>query len=250
MTAVELRGFTPVYHRQQFLLIPVTLNGKERPLAHLVSSTQRGFTNPMKTTSGATYQVYRDGFDFEFANLLLRSRTGVLQFDPSTIEQHTGMEIGGMLGFDMLHAAVLRLDYRDGLVKVEFPDGEASPAAGGALQVASMRTGTTNADVRERTVCAQALAPELPAAAAIETRNTGLWDAAHMKAGDEIWVKVVHDFITPECRMVTGSLLYGHVTVVAKAKSEGQAQLGIAFQRAECEGKGKKDLPLKLISGS
>ncbi len=263
LASEQLRGWTPVYHRQQFLLLPVTLNGKERrlfaldsgirmstmapSLAHLVSSTQRGFTNPMTTTSGSTYQVYRDGFDFEFANLLLRSRTGVLQLDPTAIDQRTGMEIGGTLGFDILHTAVLRLDYRDGLVKVEFPDGSASPASGLPLLRASTGAGPADAIASERTECAQTLAPELPSAATIQARNTGLWDVAHMKVGEEISVKLIQDFITPECRMTAGSLLYGHVTAAVRAKNAGQMQLGIVFQRAECDGKGRKELPLKLI---
>ena len=240
--------------------MPVTLNGREQrlfvldsgirlstmtlPVAHLVSSTQRNFTNPMKTTAGATFQVYRDGFDFEFADLKLPNRTGVLEFDPSTIEQHAGMTIGGMLGFDMLHAAVLHLDYRDGLIKVEFPDGEAvSPA--GTQSVASAGGGGANPGAA-KAECGQEFAPEIPAAATIETRNTGLWDAAHMKVGEKLSVMVVQGWNTPACRLEGGSLLYGRVTAVAPKGS--QPQLGLEFDQAECSGKGKQTMSLKLVS--
>ncbi len=43
--AAELRGFTPVYHRRQYLLVPVTLNGKERKL-FVLDSGLRNTTMP------------------------------------------------------------------------------------------------------------------------------------------------------------------------------------------------------------
>ena len=264
-----LRGYSPVYHRLQYLLVPVMLNRKEErlfvldsgirlstmtlPVAHLVSSTQRNFTNPMKTTGGATYQVYRDGFDFEFADLRLPNRTGVLEFDPATIEQHAGMAIGGMLGFDMLHTAVLRLDYRDGLIKVEFPDGEAVPAGGTTLiaregsEAAGVKSATKSGEAASAE-CAQGFALEVPAAATIVTQSAGLWDAAHMKAGEKVSVKVLHAWLTPACRLLEGSLLYGHVTAAASSKGGAQPLLGVEFDQAECDGKGKRELSLKLVS--
>ena len=259
--AASLQGYSPVYHRLQYLLVPVTLNGKEErlfaldsgirlstmtlPVAHLVSSTQRNFTNPMKTTTGATFQVYRDAFDFAFADLKLPSRTGVLEFDPATIEQHVGMTIGGMLGFDMLHTAVLHLDYRDGLIKLEFPsNGDAVPAGGTPVQVASAGNGK-GPTVEANTECEHEYPAEVPAAATIEARNTGLWDAGHMKAGDKVTVKVVSGWSTPECRLEAGALLYGKVT--AAAGKNGPRQLGLDFEQADCFGKGKQTMPLKLF---
>ena len=86
----------------------------------------------------------------------------MLEFDPATIEQHAGMAIGGMLGFDMLHTMVLHLDYRDGLVKMESAAPEVE-AVGGATQVAqgggSPNEGQASCD-RE--------AMDVPAAATIE----------------------------------------------------------------------------------
>ena len=256
--AAALRGYSPVYHRLQYLMVPVTLNSKEQrlfvldsgirlstmtlPVAHLVSSTQRNFTNPMKTTAGATFQVYRDGFDFEFADLKLPNRTGVLEFDPATIEQHAGMAIGGMLGFDMLHSMVLHLDYRDGLVKMESTAPEVE-ATGGATQVAraegSPKDGQASCD-REPM--------DVPAAATIEARSTGMWDAGHMKAGQTITAKVARGWAAPACTLNEGALLYGHVTAAVAPKVPGEAQLGLVFDHADCTDKDRKELPLKLIS--
>ena len=258
----ELLGYSPVYHRLQYLLVPVMLNGKERrlfaldsglrlsamtlPVAHLVSSTRLNFTNSIKTTSGATLQVYRDSFDFQFANLLLRSRSGVLQFDPASIELAAGIQIGGMLGFDMLHAAVLHLDYRDGLVNLSFPDGQAVPAGNTTSQVAGLQSGAGEAE--DRAFCTQTLADEVPAAATIEARTLTTWDPSRMKVGSAITVKVVHAFEVPTCRLEIGSLLYGHVTAADSAKDGAPAQLGISLDEAECWGKGKQERQLKLIS--
>lgn len=261
--APELLGYSPVYHRLQYLLVPVTLNAKEQrlfaldsgirlstvtlPVAHLVSSTRHNFTNAVQTTTGTTLQIYRDSFDFQFADSLLRGRTGVLAFDPTMIEHVAGMEIGGMLGFDILHTAVLHLDYRDGLVKISFPGGEAAPASNRNLQVAGLQRGAVLAETGDAPPCAQ-LAKAVPSAAAIETRNLRAWDPAHMKVGDAVTLKVVHAFLTTSCRLEIGALLYGHVTAAVPSKNGALPQLGVSFDEGECGGSAKQEVPLKLIS--
>ena len=255
----ELSGYSPVYHRLQYLLVPVTLNNKERrlfvldsgirlsamtlPVAHLVSSTQHGFTNSFQTVSGATIRTYSSKFDMEFAHQQLRGRGGILQFDPATIEQHAGMQIGGMIGFDILQAAVLDLDYRDGLVRVEFPAG-GSTAPGDNTLVA--RAGGANAN--EGAACAGTLPAEIPAAATIIASNTGLLDVQQMKAGGAISLKVEHPWETGSCRLEKGALLYGRVVGLENAKGLERPNVGVAFDRAECFGKGKQQLPLRLVS--
>jgi hypothetical protein len=37
------------------------------------------------------------------------------------VEQNPGMAVGEMLGFDILHQLVMRIDYRDGPVKFDSP---------------------------------------------------------------------------------------------------------------------------------
>lgn len=257
--APELSGYSPVYHRLQYLMVPVTLNSKERrlfvldsgirlstmtlPVAHLVSSTQRGFTNSFQTVSGATIRTYSGKFDMEFAHQQLRGRGGILQFDPATIEQHAGMQIGGMIGFDILQAAVLSLDYRDGLVRVEFPAG-GSAVPGGDTLVA--RAGGANA--QEGSACAGTLPAEVPAAATIMASNTGLLDVQQMKAGEAISLKVEHPWQTGSCRLERGAVLYGRVVSLENGRGLERPQVGVAFDRAECFGKGKQQLPLRLVS--
>ena len=218
----------------------IRLSAMTPQVAHIVSTTQRNFTNPVRTTSGATLQIYRDSFDFEFANLSLRNRSNILEFDGTSIEQRTGLAIGGMLGFDMLHTMVLHLDYRDGLVKFESDEGESGPR-GRATEVAGAG--------EEKPGCAHGEATDVPAAATIEARSTGLWESGHMKPGQRVTVKVVHSWVSPVCRLDEGSLLYGHITAASASKDpQGRAQLALAFDQADCFGGEKKTLPLKILS--
>ena len=255
----ELSSYSPVYHRLQYLLVPVTLNNKERRLfvldsgirlsamtlavAHLVSSTQHGFTNSFQTVSGATIHTYSGKFDMEFAHQQLRGRGGILEFDPATIEQHAGMQIGGMIGFDILQTAVLDLDYRDGLVRVEFPEGGSAVPGWSTLMATS---GGSKAE--EGAACTSALPAEIPAGATIIASNTGLLDVQQMKAGEAISLKVQQSWETGSCRLERGALLYGHVVGLEKGKSLEHPNVGIAFDRADCFGKGKQQLPLRLVS--
>jgi tetratricopeptide (TPR) repeat protein len=129
----ELEGFTPIYHRQQFLLVPVVLDGRAQRLfaldsgirlstlssevAHSVSATRVNFMNAVQTTSGSTIPIYRDAFDLQFASLNLPHQSHILEFDPVVIQRSSGIQIAGLLGFDILQSVRMQIDYRDGLIK-------------------------------------------------------------------------------------------------------------------------------------
>ncbi len=154
-SAARAGRITPVYHRRQYLLVPVALNNRSRQLfvldtgmrfstmtsetAHAISNMKVNFTNTIQTDSGAPAHVYRDSFDFQFANLALPHQSHVLEFDPAAINHNAGFEIGGLLGFDMLHQLTLQLDYRDGLVKFESTEAGVSPV----LENKTMAVATT-----------------------------------------------------------------------------------------------------------
>jgi hypothetical protein len=253
MEAPELRGFSPVYHRQQFLMEPVTLNNKERRLfvldtgirfstmtpgvAHSVSTMKVNFTNPMQTVSGATMQVYREIFDMQFANVALYHANHVLQFDPSAIEKNSGLQIAGMLGFDMLHSQVLHLDYRDGLVKLESP-GDAGDAKANV---------TARASLDEEMVCPPIENRTFPTQSAIAAKVVSTLDSSRLKPGKEITVKVENEYTTAKCTLPAGSLLTGHVTVAGPSKGGGTSELALVFDRGECEGHGRGGISLKVI---
>ncbi|HEV2710543.1 MAG TPA: aspartyl protease family protein [Edaphobacter sp.] len=146
----ELEGFTPIYHRRQYLLVPVTLDGRAHRLfaldsgmslstlssdvAHSLSATKVNFTNSVQTTSGSTLQIYRDAFDFQFASLMLPHRSHVLEFDPVAIELSSGIQIAGLIGFDILQSVRMEIDYRDGLIKFASAKFDSVPQSPGSSQ--------------------------------------------------------------------------------------------------------------------
>ena len=255
MSAPELQGFAPVYHRRQFLLAPVTVDGKVRKLfvldsgirlramtpdvAHSVSNTKIGFTNPMQTTAGSTVQIYRDSFDFAYANLTLTHQSGVLEFEPSAIERSAGFEVAGMLGFDMLHSLVLHLDYRDGLVKLESANPELAPGN------RTMLPRTDAVDVAE--ACPTLNTSSIPLNATIEAKVPNLVDAGHLKPGKEIYVTAATEWSDPECILHQGATIYGRVMAASAPKNTGSAQLAVQFDHADCVGQDKKKLAMRLI---
>jgi hypothetical protein len=252
----ELANYDPVYHRRQYLLVPVTLDGKVKKLfaldtgmrmtamnldtAHSASDTKLNFTNSVQTKSGPPVQVYRDPFDFQFAGISSTEPTGsILQFEPSGIDHNTNMAVGGMLGFDLLGQLTMHLDYRDGLVKFETP-AEALLAEKGK----GTETGAGGSDAPQ---CPSYAGQEIPLNQTLELKVTGTLDSAHLKLGKEIFAQVVHGLIYPGCTLDDKAVVYGHVTAVASTRNPDGAELGLEFDRGDCEG-GKKSLPLRVIA--
>jgi tetratricopeptide (TPR) repeat protein len=258
-TPPELADYTPVYHRRQYLLVPVLLNNKARRLfaldtgmrfstmtsetAHAISSTKANFTNALQTASGPTAQVYRDSFDFQFAKLSLNGQGHVLQWDLSAIDHNAGFEVAGMLGFDMLHSLTLHLDYRDGLVKFDPTTTEASPAVGNAAMTAS----TAPANETGAPACQQFDDRDWPVYSTIQARVTELMDSSHLKPGKEVFVKVLYGLNYPGCALTQDAILYGHVTAVASSKNPNSSELGLVFDHADCTGHQKQEFRLRLI---
>ena len=246
----ELRDYTPVYHRKQYLMVPVDLNNKTRQLfvldsgirlstmtsnvAHSISATKVNFTNPIQTVSGATLQVYRDSFDFQFANQSLEHQGHILEFDPSNISRTAGVEVAGMLGFDMLHTLTMHLDYRDGLVK--FESAETGTSGHGR--------GNHGADVVE---CPSNDSGDRPLNSVIQAKVTGLIESTHLKPGKAVTVTVVNRWEDPECSLSAGAILYGHVTESSSSQSPESSTLGLMFDHGDCDGHEKKPLSLRLI---
>jgi tetratricopeptide (TPR) repeat protein len=257
----ELRGFKPVYHRQQYLLVPVLLNNKSRRLflldsgirlstmtsevAHSVSSTRLNFTNSQQTVSGSTIQIYRDSFDFQFANLSVNHHDHVLELDPSTIEQSAGMQIAGMLGFDILHSFKMHLDYRDGLAMFESIDAEPSPGHANETMITSVPPVAPDESGKE--LCPSGDDMARPLNSTLEARVTGLLDSGHLKPGKSVTVSVVNEWLDPECRLLAGTILYGHVTASSSSKNPDASELALAFDHGDCDGHDKKELALRVI---
>ena len=257
--APETQGYAPVYHRQQYLLLPVVLNKRERRLfvldsgmsistmtpdvAHAVSSTKVNFTNPMQTVSGGTVQIYRDSFDFQFANLSLDNQGHVLEFDPSAIDDGAGFQVAGLIGFDMLHALVIHLDYRDGLVKFD------QAGAGGLMrrETSIAASSAPASNMEQRAECDRYVnqAGDLPTNVTIEAQIVGWLDSAHAKPGQPVTLKVTHEWISEDCRLPAGTMLYGDVMASSAGKSGGE--LALMFDSGDCFHQAKKKLSLRVI---
>ena len=260
--APELAGYTPVYHRRQYLLVPANLDGKSRRLfaidtgmrlsamtpavAHSLSNLKMNFTNPMQSASGPPIKVYRDSFDFEFASLSLPHRDHVVEFDPAAIERNTGFEIGGLLGFDMLHLLTMHLDYRDGLVKFESTNPEAAPPSEMGAMTASAASPASENQAPSAT-CPQLPDTDFPIKSTMEAKVQGALDSAHLKPGKEIWVSLVQGYSLPECTLDANATLYGRIVAASSTKSPDASELAIDFDRADCAGHPKQHLSLKLI---
>ena len=258
----ELARFTPVYHRHQYLLVPVMLNNKERKLfvldtgmrlstmtpetAHALSNIKVNFTNTLQTASGPPAHVYRDKFDFQFANLMLPHQSQIVEFDPTAIDRNAGFEVDGLLGFDMLHQLTLQLDYRDGLVQFESTNAEGAPANAKGPTLETRSTSPSSANPSNDNNCAHDDS-DYPLNTTIEAMVQGSLDSAHLKPGKEIWVKTVSGYSFPECTLNRDAILYGHVVVATSSKDSGASDLALAFDHGDCQGQGKKEISLHLI---
>lgn len=255
----EVSSYSPMYHRLQYLLVPVTLNGKERrlfaldsgirlsaislPVAHLADPKRHGFTSSVKTVSGATIQTYNDSFDLAFAHQQVHSQEGLLELDSDSIDKATGMSIGGLIGLDILQEAVLSLDYRDGLVQVKLPSfGDTLASARNGL--VSKAGGSTTAPA----ACTRRLPQEVQSNLTIVASNTGMLDVHQLKAGQTVALKVERAWETDGCRLEPAALIHGHVVSVEPGHDPEPAHLGFVFDRAECFGKREQTMPLRLIS--
>lgn len=249
----ELADYEPVFHRRQYLLVPVTIDNKVHKLfaldtgmrisamnsqtAHSVSNIKVNFTNPLKTKSGETAQLYRDNFDFQFAGMSLDRQAGILAFEPTAIDHNTDLDVGGMLGFDMLGRLTMHLDYRDGLVKFEAPEFPELATRGKSADVA-----------RESQECATMSSADIPLNGTLELKVTGTLDSAHLKPGKEIYAQVVNGLEFPGCILEKNSMVYGHVTAVSSSRNPDTAQLSLTFDHGDCEKQSKMPLSLHLIA--
>lgn len=253
--APELSSYTPIYHRRQFLLVPVVLNDRGRRLfavdsgmlmstmtseaAHLVSSTKMNFTNAEQTVGGGTVQLYRDHFDFQFANVAFDNRARILEWEPSAIDESAGFEIAGLIGFDMLRETTIHMDYRDGLIRFDMAGANAS---GRPVSVAA-----AGATAIQRAACDRYVdqSGDLPTNETIEAQLIGSLDSKHAKPGQSINLKVVHEWTGPGCRLPQGAWLYGKV--LESSAGKGSSELALMIDQGDCMEKKKKQLSLRTI---
>ena len=214
-----------------------------QPVEDLASQGgKKSATSPLQTTSGATIQVYRNAFDLHYANLEQRGEH-MLALDSSPAELKLGMQLGGLLGFDLLHTMVIHLDYRDGLAKFESTGPEQASPAPARIETAA----NGSPEPADQPTCPSLDGTSFTAASTVEARVTGLWESNHLKPGQKIYATASTPWNSPACFIPQGGLLYGHVTAATSGKS-GTGQLGLQFDHADCLGKGRKELGFKVVS--
>jgi hypothetical protein len=170
------------------------------------------------------------------------SRQGgsILAFEPTVIDHNTGFDVAGVLGFDVLGQLTVHLDYRDGLVKLESPE---------LTQTTSKKEKSEKSPGgNEKPECPTFDSADIPLDQTLELKVTGTLDSAHLKPGKEIYAQVVHGLIYPECTLDMNSIVYGHVTAVASSRNPDTAELGLAFDHADCAGHSKTPLSFHLIA--
>jgi predicted aspartyl protease len=130
--APEMKGWTPVFHFGHQLLIQTVVNDS-KPMLFLIDtglslnllSTRAGrqvtkvSSDPnvhVKGLSGTVADVYRaDKATLRFSHFAQKNQD-IVSFDLSKISKHTGTEVSGVLGFELLRMLQVKIDYRDGLV--------------------------------------------------------------------------------------------------------------------------------------
>lgn len=130
--APEMKDWTPVFRFGHELLITTWVN-QSKPMLFLIDTgsgpntlstrsareASKISSDPnvhVKGLSGTVKDVYRaDKATLQFGHFSQKNQN-VVTFDLSNLSKHTGTEVSGILGFQVLHMLQVKIDYRDGLV--------------------------------------------------------------------------------------------------------------------------------------
>jgi hypothetical protein len=134
--APEMVNWTKVFRFGHALLVPTRVNDSKPMLfgldtgafsnilslraARQVAKVGSDYRDRVSGLSGVVDQVYSPKRATLAFGHLRQSNLGIITFDLSKVSGQTGTEVSGFLGFEMLRKLELKLDYRDGLVDVEF----------------------------------------------------------------------------------------------------------------------------------
>src|ERR1039457_262556 len=130
--APEMKGWTPVFHFGHQLLIQTVVNDSKPMLFLIDTGSSLNLLSPragrqvtkvssdpsvhLKGLSGTVADVYRaDKATLRFSHFAQKNQD-IVTFDLSKLSKHTGTEVSGVLGFELLRMLQVKIDYRDGLV--------------------------------------------------------------------------------------------------------------------------------------
>lgn len=132
----EMKGYSGVLRFGHMLLMPTKINGTTGKLflidtgafnntiateaAREITKVQGTNEMIVKGLSGEVNKVYETGtVVLEFGGLRQKN-IDMVSFDLSNLSRSVGTEVSGMLGFPLLNALTLKINYRDALVKFEY----------------------------------------------------------------------------------------------------------------------------------
>jgi tetratricopeptide (TPR) repeat protein len=139
----EMANWTKVFRFGHSMLVPTSVNDSKFMLFGLdtgsssnilsaragrqVSKVSSDDTIRVLGLNGEVNKVYSsDKATLRFGHLQ-QPNLGILTLDLSTLSRHTGTEVSGLLGFEMLRVLEVKLDYRDGLVDFEYDPKRVNP---------------------------------------------------------------------------------------------------------------------------
>ena len=127
-------------------------------------------------------------------------------------------------------------------------------AAGPCIQTSVAQAPATAAPVSHApaNAASQASCPanaqiDIPVSSTILAKLPGPLDSGRLKVGKEIWATVPNPIAYPGCKLAAGAVLYGHVMSSVSQRDPNSSELSLAFDHADCEGRGKKEVSMRLI---
>ncbi len=131
-----MKGYAGVLRFGHMLLVPTKINDITGKLflidsgafnntittdsAREITKVQGTSELTVKGLSGEVNKVYETGtVVLEFGGMRQKN-TDMVAFDLSNISRSAGTEVSGILGFPLLNALTLKINYRDALVKFEY----------------------------------------------------------------------------------------------------------------------------------
>ncbi len=139
----EMANWTKVFRFGHSMLVPTSVNDSKSMLFGLDTGSSSNILSAragrqvskvssddrvrVRGLNGEVSKVYSsDKATLRFGHLQ-QPNLGILTLDLSTLSRHTGTEVSGLLGFEMLRVLEVKLDYRDGLVDFEYDPKRVNP---------------------------------------------------------------------------------------------------------------------------
>jgi tetratricopeptide (TPR) repeat protein len=134
--APEMKGWTPVFRSQHFLILPTLIGDAPVKLFVMDTGASKSMISPEAAREVAHITSFNDSkiqglsgqvmsplkadkIKIVFANIS-QVVNGMDSFDMSGISRSAGVDISGMIGFPFLSQLVISIDYRDSLVHVVY----------------------------------------------------------------------------------------------------------------------------------